>query len=184
MLASRLSEDPNRSVLLVEAGSDHPDIRTLPRDVMDASEPTVAHDWGYFADADLDRGIPLPRARLMGGCSSTNACFALRGAPEDYDAWATLGNPGWGFADVLAEEVGITKQSVNDLLGHLEGRGYLVRVPEPVDGRARVIRLTAKGAASDGRSTPRRKRPSCGSPRASGRVASPNCAAPNSCWPS
>ena len=45
----------------------------------------------------------------------------------------------------LADEVVITKQSVNDLLGHLEGRGYLVRVPDPADGRARVIRLTAKG---------------------------------------
>ena len=101
VLASRLSEDDNCSVVLVEAGPDHPNIRTLPRDVMDASEPTVGHDWGYFADADLDRGIPLPRARLMGGCSSTNACFALRGAPEDYDAWAALGNPGWGFGDVL-----------------------------------------------------------------------------------
>ena len=46
---------------------------------------------------------------------------------------------------MLAEQVGITKQSVNDLLGHLEGRGYLVRTPDPTDGRARVIRLTAKG---------------------------------------
>ena len=46
---------------------------------------------------------------------------------------------------MLAEQVGITKQSVNDLLGHLEGRGYLVRMPDPTDGRARVIRLTAKG---------------------------------------
>ena len=45
----------------------------------------------------------------------------------------------------LAEQVGITKQSVNDLLGDLERRGYLVRVPDPADGRARVIRLTAKG---------------------------------------
>jgi DNA-binding MarR family transcriptional regulator len=45
----------------------------------------------------------------------------------------------------LADEVGITKQSVNDLLGHLERRGYLVRVPDPADGRARVIRLTSKG---------------------------------------
>ena len=41
--------------------------------------------------------------------------------------------------------MGITKQSVNDLLGHLEGHGYLLRVPDSVDGRARVIRLTAKG---------------------------------------
>ena len=37
----------------------------------------------------------------MGGCSATNACFALRGAPQDYDGWAALGIPGWGFADVL-----------------------------------------------------------------------------------
>ncbi len=45
----------------------------------------------------------------------------------------------------LADRAGITKQSVNDLLGHLEGHGYLLRVPDSVDGRARVIRLTAKG---------------------------------------
>jgi DNA-binding MarR family transcriptional regulator len=45
----------------------------------------------------------------------------------------------------LADRVGITKQSVNDLLGHLEERGYLLRVPDSVDGRAPVIRLTAKG---------------------------------------
>lgn len=45
----------------------------------------------------------------------------------------------------LAEQLGITKQSVNDLLGDMEQRGYLVRVPDPTDGRARVIRLTARG---------------------------------------
>ena len=45
----------------------------------------------------------------------------------------------------LADRVGITKQSVNDLLGHLEGHGYLLRVPDTVDGRARMVRLTAKG---------------------------------------
>jgi choline dehydrogenase-like flavoprotein len=101
VLATRLSEDAGRTVMLVEAGPDHPDLRTMPRDIIDASEPTVDHDWGYTADAELDRGIPLPRARIMGGCSSTNACFALRGAPQDYDGWAALGNPGWSFADVL-----------------------------------------------------------------------------------
>ena len=45
----------------------------------------------------------------------------------------------------LAERAGITKQSVNDLLGHLEQYGYLKRAPDSADGRARVIRLTAKG---------------------------------------
>jgi DNA-binding MarR family transcriptional regulator len=45
----------------------------------------------------------------------------------------------------LADRVGITKQSVNDLLGHLEQHGYLLRGPDSADGRARVIRLTTKG---------------------------------------
>ncbi|HAM02241.1 MAG TPA: hypothetical protein DCQ30_08455 [Acidimicrobiaceae bacterium] len=45
----------------------------------------------------------------------------------------------------LADRRGITKQSVNDLLGHLEQRGYLLRVADSADGRARVIRLTSKG---------------------------------------
>ena len=45
----------------------------------------------------------------------------------------------------LADLAGITKQSVNDLLAHLEQHGYLMRVPDPADGRARVIRLTSKG---------------------------------------
>jgi DNA-binding MarR family transcriptional regulator len=45
----------------------------------------------------------------------------------------------------LADRRGITKQSVNDLLGHLELHGYLLRVPDSADGRARVIRLTSKG---------------------------------------
>jgi DNA-binding MarR family transcriptional regulator len=45
----------------------------------------------------------------------------------------------------LAEELQITKQSINDLLGHLEQRGYLTREPDPLDGRARIVRLTPKG---------------------------------------
>ena len=45
----------------------------------------------------------------------------------------------------LADRRGITKQSVNDLLAHLEQHGYLARVPDPADKRARVIRLTSKG---------------------------------------
>ena len=101
VLAARLSEDPNRRVLLIEAGPDHPDPAMLPPDVVDASVPTVEHDWGYSADVELDRGINVPRARLMGGCSATNACFALRGAPAVYDGWAAAGNAGWSFGEVL-----------------------------------------------------------------------------------
>ena len=45
----------------------------------------------------------------------------------------------------LADRLQITRQSVNDLLGHLEHHGYLTRVPDPADGRARVVRLTPRG---------------------------------------
>jgi choline dehydrogenase len=101
VLAARLSEDGDRSVLLVEAGRDYA-VGDLPGDLVDASEPTVGHDWGYAAEPD-DRGrcVPLPRARVIGGCSATNGCFALRGAPVDYDGWAAFGNPGWSFSEVL-----------------------------------------------------------------------------------
>ena len=101
MLASRMSEDSSRKVLLIEAGPDFADVSQLPSDVLDAAEPTIEHDWGYSADKHLDRGIAVPRARIMGGCSATNACFAQRGAPQGYDSWAALGIPGWSFADVI-----------------------------------------------------------------------------------
>jgi DNA-binding MarR family transcriptional regulator len=45
----------------------------------------------------------------------------------------------------LADQMQITKQSVNDLLAHLQARGYITREPDPSDGRARVVRLTTKG---------------------------------------
>ena len=77
VLATRLSEDADREVLLVEAGPDHPRRSPLCQPMFfDASQPTVDHDWGYTADGELDRGISVPRARIMGGCSATNACFA------------------------------------------------------------------------------------------------------------
>jgi choline dehydrogenase len=102
VIASRLSADERRAVLLVEAGPDYPAVADLPADIADESVPAMSHDWGFASDPDpLGRSIPLPRGRLVGGCSATNACFAIRGWPENYDEWASLGNPGWSFADVL-----------------------------------------------------------------------------------
>jgi choline dehydrogenase len=102
VLAARLSEDSERRVLLLEAGPDYGTVGELPADIADACEPTAGHDWGYVSEADdLGRSQPLPRARVIGGCSATNGCFALRGAPADYDGWAALGNPGWTFDEVL-----------------------------------------------------------------------------------
>ncbi len=87
---------------MIEAGPDHAGITDLPADVVDASQPSVAHDWGYAAEPDAaGRRVSLPRARLVGGCSATNACFALRGSPADYDGWARDGLTGWSFEELL-----------------------------------------------------------------------------------
>jgi choline dehydrogenase len=102
VLAARLSESEERSVLLLEAGPDYPSADGLPADLTNAWMPTRSHDWGFASEPDaLGRTVELPRARLVGGCSATNAAFAMRGSPADFDAWAGLGNVGWSFADVL-----------------------------------------------------------------------------------
>jgi len=120
VVASRLSENPDCAVLLLEAGPDYPTLVDLPADVADASQPTVSHDWGYNTEPDsVGRVVALPRARLVGGCSATNACFAMRGALEDFDRWPGLGNPGWGASYVLPWFVRIENDS--DFSDHYHG---------------------------------------------------------------
>lgn len=115
VLAARLSADPRCRVLLVEAGPDYPTRQDLPTDVADASAPTLGHDWGFVAEPDqFGRQVPLPRARLVGGCGATNAGFLIRGWPADYDGWAAQGNPGWSFADLLPTMRAVESDNVAD----------------------------------------------------------------------
>jgi choline dehydrogenase len=104
VLAARLSEDPRRSVLLLEAGPDYPDPAALPPEIVTSREgAATTHDWGYSSEPGwLERSIPLLRGKIVGGSAAINNSVAIRGdTPRDYDAWADLGNPGWSFADVL-----------------------------------------------------------------------------------
>ncbi len=104
VLAAGLSQNPWRSVLLLEAGPDYPDPATLPPDIATSREgAATTHDWGYTSEPGwLERSIPLLRGKLVGGSAAINNSVAIRGdTPRDYDAWAGLGNPGWSFADVL-----------------------------------------------------------------------------------
>jgi choline dehydrogenase len=101
-LAARLSEDPQRGVLLLEAGPDFPTIETTPEAVLRQLNVGAAEfDWGWTATAVPGRDVAVPRGRVVGGSSAVNGAIALRGTPEDYDEWATLGNPGWAWKDVL-----------------------------------------------------------------------------------
>ncbi len=102
-LANRLSENPDHSVLLMEAGPDFRDLKSLPTDIANGYSPTFGHDWGYYSEPGTAgyQSMTLARAKIVGGCSATNATFCLRGTPADYDEWASLGNPGWSFDEVL-----------------------------------------------------------------------------------
>jgi choline dehydrogenase len=104
IVATRLSEDPDVSVLLLEAGrrDDHPFMG------MPIAFPKVATDpkyiWPFETDAEPGlngRQLPILRGKTLGGCSSINAMINVRGSRFDYDLWRQHGLEGWGYADVL-----------------------------------------------------------------------------------
>jgi choline dehydrogenase-like flavoprotein len=102
VLAARLSEDPARRVLLLEAGPDYATVEATPHDLCDSTWISVVrHDWGFKADAMKGREIEFPRGKVTGGSSAVNATIALRGVPADYDEWASLGNSEWAWSRVL-----------------------------------------------------------------------------------
>ena len=107
ILAARLSEDPKRSVLLLEAGPDYPDFERLPDEVKFgyATEVDIMvsdHNWQFIGKATDQAGPMLvPRGKVTGGSSAINGQVFLRGVPEDYDSWAAEGNGEWEFQKLL-----------------------------------------------------------------------------------
>ena len=100
VLANRLTDDADRTVLLVEAGPDYgPDVADWPADLLfPQQQPLTSHSWELH---DAGNGHFLPRARVLGGSSAVNACYWIRASAADYDEWEALGNPGWGFDGLL-----------------------------------------------------------------------------------
>jgi choline dehydrogenase len=103
VLAARLSEDPDVSVLVVEAGpADTWDNVHIPLGVTALGHSAVDWDYSTGCEPHCDgRRIHLPRGRTLGGSSSTNAMVYIRGNAADYDGWRDAGCAGWGFEDLL-----------------------------------------------------------------------------------
>lgn len=105
-LASRLSENAHRSVLLLEAGADFARPVPFPAELLDASAMVAAADghpanWSLGARLTDSRTINVPRGKVIGGSSTVNGGVFVRATADDFDSWAALGNDEWSFAGVL-----------------------------------------------------------------------------------
>jgi choline dehydrogenase len=102
VLASRLSEDPTRSVLLLEAGTAY-GVAGYPEDLRDAGHVpgNAEHDWGFTARGGAaSPEITAARGKALGGSSAVNATVAMRARPSDIRDWHRHGLDGWPIEDV------------------------------------------------------------------------------------
>lgn len=106
VLANRLSENGNWSILLIEAGPNEPYLSDVP--AMFGKLQRTPYDWQFttnssnnYCRAMNNNQCNWPRGRALGGSSVINGMMYVRGNRRDYDHWEQLGNPGWGYRDVL-----------------------------------------------------------------------------------
>ncbi len=135
-IAARLTEDPSRKVLLLEAGgSDRTRICRVPGMVSvihTVPEVKKRFDWGYKTDPQagiIDRTIPYTRGKVMGGSSSINGMVFIRGHRTNYDGWAADGCPGWSYDDVLPHFKRLEDWEGD--AGTLRGKGGPIQVSRP-----------------------------------------------------
>ncbi len=113
VVANRLTEDPNVKVAMLEfgtSGNNKRQIVRMPLGMVTFMMPNLAFLGGtkmmYLFEAESSRGLGnnkmiLPRGKALGGSSMVNGMIYIRGQRQDYDDWRDLGNPGWGYDDLL-----------------------------------------------------------------------------------
>ena len=132
VLANRLSADPHRKVLVLEAGRAAPLASDIPSDW-----PTMfntAVDWGYYTEPQAGcrgRRIFWPRGKMVGGSGAINAMIYIRGLPSDYDGWEKAGCAGWAWRDVLPKFIAFENNArfIDDPLHGTSGPLYVADVP-------------------------------------------------------
>jgi choline dehydrogenase len=104
VLASRLSEDPETSVLLLEAGGEDKSWMLAMPSAFYLPMGRPKFDWCYQSEPEPNmngRRLACPRGRVLGGSSSINGMVYVRGNAEDYNRWVDMGADGWDYEAVL-----------------------------------------------------------------------------------
>lgn len=108
VLASRLSEDPSKSVLLLEAGGEETEVFYSHIAGAASKMGTTKFNWLFKTEPQtsccsglVNNQQNYPRGKVLGGTSVINWMCYVRGHPIDFDRWSELGNPGWSYAEVL-----------------------------------------------------------------------------------
>ncbi|OAL31624.1 hypothetical protein AYO20_08167 [Fonsecaea nubica] len=105
VVAARLTEDPNISVAVLEAGENRMDDKAVSTPSL---YPTMIgrkeYDWCMTSTPQPNAGnkvYSMPRGKVLGGSSAINYLMYVRGSKNDYEGWKSMGNPGWGWEDML-----------------------------------------------------------------------------------
>ncbi|WP_420122462.1 mycofactocin system GMC family oxidoreductase MftG [Nakamurella sp.] len=106
VVAARLTEDPGRSVLVLEAGEAPRFAADYPPELLDAgvvpgAAPSAGQHWPYPVQLTDRQATTIFRGRVLGGCSATNGGYFIRARTEDFADWAAAGNPVWAYERVL-----------------------------------------------------------------------------------
>lgn len=132
VLANRLSADPARKVLVLEAGRAAPLASDIPSDWPTMFNTNV--DWSYHTEPQAGcrgRRIFWPRGKMIGGSGAMNAMIYIRGLPSDYDGWEKAGNAGWGWRDVLPDFIAFENNAdfTHSPMHGTKGPLYVASVP-------------------------------------------------------
>ncbi len=132
IVANRLSADPSKRVLLLEAGGNDNWIWFhIPVGYLFAIGNPRA-DWMFRTEAEPGlngRSLSFPRGKVIGGSSAINAMISMRGQAADYDHWRQLGLAGWGWDDVLPQFKHLEDHFLGDSEHHATGGGWRIEAP-------------------------------------------------------
>jgi predicted dehydrogenase (TIGR03970 family) len=106
VVASRVSENPDLAVLLLEAGDTPRSSLAFPQALLDGAQvpgarPAVGHHWSYDVQLTSEKSYSVFRGRVLGGSTATNGGYFMRARLEDFVSWSQAGNPAWAYDRVL-----------------------------------------------------------------------------------